>query len=140
MSKRPFLEESVELVVQFNELDMMAVVWHGNYFKYFEVGRTRLHSKYGIDAHDFINEGIAAPIIKVDCKYKRPLFYKDEIIVKARCYYTTEAKLTTRYKIYKKGDDRLRTVGLTEQVFLDKDNKLLLTQPELVKNFYTKMT
>ncbi len=139
MSSKLFFEESLELVVQFNEVDMIAVVWHGNYFKYFEAGRTKLHSKYGIDAYDFIQEGIAAPISKVECKYKSPLFYKDEIIVKAKCYYTKEAKLTTRYKIYRKNDNSLCTVGLTEQVFLDKDSKLLMTQPELIRNFFDRM-
>ncbi len=137
--KKIFYEESVELTVLFNEVDAMNVVWHGNYFRYFEAARSRLCAKHNIDIKDFIEAGIYAPVARSECKYKMPLFYNDSIIVKAVCYFQTDPKLVINYKIFNKNSSMCTTTGRTEQLYLDTDFNLLLEQPRLAKSFFEKM-
>ena len=40
---------SVTLKVPYYDVDLMQIVWHGNYLKYFEVARQALFREYGVD-------------------------------------------------------------------------------------------
>lgn len=40
-------QASVNLEIPFHDVDMMAVVWHGHYAKYFEIARCALLEKIG---------------------------------------------------------------------------------------------
>ena len=42
MRKKGVLQETVNIDVPFFDVDMMDVVWHGHYIKYFEVARCAL--------------------------------------------------------------------------------------------------
>jgi acyl-CoA thioester hydrolase len=137
--EKVFYEDSVELTVLFNEVDVMTVVWHGHYFKYFEAARSSLCKKHNIDAWDFKKAKIVAPISRAECKYKKPLFYQDGIIVMARCYYQIHPKLIIHYSVYKKDNNQLCAEGKTEQLFLDENLNLLMEQPPLIKEFFDKM-
>ena len=37
-----------EVLVRFNEVDSMSIVWHGNYVKYLEDGREDFGQKFGL--------------------------------------------------------------------------------------------
>ena len=43
----------IKLKVPFHDLDPLQVVWHGNYFKYFDIARFGLFEKAGIDLHRY---------------------------------------------------------------------------------------
>ena len=47
MRKEGVLQAEIELVVPFFDVDMMEVVWHGHYVKYFEEARCALLDKLG---------------------------------------------------------------------------------------------
>ena len=43
------LVEEITLAPAFHDCDPMQVVWHGNYFKYFEIARCALLQRYDYD-------------------------------------------------------------------------------------------
>ena len=45
MNKPYYLSHSIELSIPFHDVDSMQVVWHGNYFRYFENAREALLKK-----------------------------------------------------------------------------------------------
>ena len=47
MRKEGVLQAEIEMVVPFFDVDMMEVVWHGHYVKYFEEARCALLDKLG---------------------------------------------------------------------------------------------
>ncbi|MDP2123448.1 MAG: acyl-CoA thioesterase [Parvibaculum sp.] len=59
--------------VQFYDLDPMNIVWHGNYAKYFEIGRVVLLSKIGYGYNAMKDSGYAWPVIDMHVRYYRPL-------------------------------------------------------------------
>ena len=46
MLNDPRFTAEVELTVPFHDVDMMGVVWHGNYFRYFEIAREALLNQF----------------------------------------------------------------------------------------------
>ena len=61
----------------------MNVVWHGNYVKYFETARCALLEEIGYDYEAMRADGYAYPIVKIEAKYVKPVFFGDEIEVEA---------------------------------------------------------
>jgi acyl-CoA thioester hydrolase len=59
------------------DTDMMAVVYHANYLKYFERGRTGLIEDLGFSYIELENAGYFAPVYDVQATYKKPLRYGD---------------------------------------------------------------
>jgi acyl-CoA thioester hydrolase len=65
--------------VRYAETDQMAVVYHGNYFAFFEQARGEAIRNIGYTYADVEKLGVIMPVAHVDCKYIRPLRY-DELI------------------------------------------------------------
>jgi acyl-CoA thioester hydrolase len=76
-----FIEEQVN--VEFFDLDSMRVVWHGNYFNYFEIGRRVLLEKIGYNYDDMEEAGFIFPVVEAKVKYLGPLRFLDIAKIKA---------------------------------------------------------
>ena len=71
MRKEGVLQAEIELVVPFFDVDMMEVVWHGHYVKYFEEARCALLDKLGHNYRQMRDAGYAWPIIDLQVRYFR---------------------------------------------------------------------
>jgi len=71
------LNPSAEILLEvpFHDVDMMGVVWHGHYYKYFELARTALFRKFQCDTNDLLVLGMVLPVIESRCRYLSPLTY-----------------------------------------------------------------
>jgi acyl-CoA thioester hydrolase len=85
---------STQLRVRYAETDQMGVVYHGNYFLYFESARTESIRVLGITYADMEKMGVIMPVIDVHCRYLRPARYDDLLTIK-----TILKKLPTNHKI-----------------------------------------
>lgn len=116
MEKETFKSVEVEFKVPFHDLDPMAIVWHGNYLKYFDMARSALFDDAGIDLHRYLTDhNYAFPISRSSAKHIFPLRYSDEFICKAT---VTEAsyKIAMAFEIRLKKDNTLCAKGKGEQV------------------------
>lgn len=123
------LSETLPLKIRFSEVDSMSVVWHGSYVKYFEDAREAFGAKYGLGYMDIFGNGYYAPLVELDFKYRKPLLYgsKPEVTI---FYRPTEAaKIVFDYEIRDTSDGSLVATGHSVQVFMDKDYKLVWTNP-----------
>lgn len=68
--------------VRYAETDQMGVVYHSNFFYYFESGRAESIRSLGYTYADMEKMGVIMPIIEVHCKYLRPALYDDLLTVK----------------------------------------------------------
>lgn len=55
----------------------MGVVYHGNYFAWFEVGRVELLRSLGFSYAALEAEDCILPVVAVSCQYRRPARYDD---------------------------------------------------------------
>lgn len=102
--------------VPFYDLDPMQIVWHGNYFNYFENARVALFAHLGVDLFEYYSRTQCLfPIIKTSTKHIYPLRYGDEFICKADVV-EGKNKIVVDFEIRLKNDGKLCTRGRTEQI------------------------
>jgi acyl-CoA thioester hydrolase len=109
-------EATVLIQVPFCDVDPMQVVWHGNYFKYFDVAREKLFDDAGVDMYRMHTDtGLVFPVTRSQAKHIRPLRFRDQIKCTAR---VTEAeyRIVVEFEIRLASDGTLCTKGKTEHV------------------------
>lgn len=117
--KVPVLSAEVEVCVPFYDLDPLGVVWHGNYFKYFELARTEVMRRLGFDLEQMDLAGYACPVVEADCRYISPLRYGMRVLVRAEIQ-ETEHRLKIGYRITDKESGQKLARGYTVQVAVKK--------------------
>ena len=85
----PPLTAAVTLEVPFHDVDSMGIVWHGHYLKYFEIARTALMRRVGMDLAEMNASGCVWPVVTCEVKYLRPLRYGQAFGWKPSCRTTT---------------------------------------------------
>ena len=68
--------------VRYAETDQMGVVYHSNYFQYFEVARAEAIRDLGYTYADMEKEGVMMPVVEVQAKYLRPALYDQLLTIK----------------------------------------------------------
>jgi acyl-CoA thioester hydrolase len=71
-----------QLRVRYAETDQMGVVYHSNYFPYFESARAESIRQLGFTYADMEKMGVIMPVIEVQCKYIRPALYDELLTIK----------------------------------------------------------
>ena len=132
MSRELVVEK--ELEIRFSEVDMMGVVWHGNYPLYLEDAREAFGAEFGLSYALYIKENVFVPIVKMDVDYKRPVRFGMRPVIRIEYVPTDAAKVIFDYKLYDKESGDVFLTARTVQVFMDRDYKLMWFCPD----FYTQ--
>jgi acyl-CoA thioester hydrolase len=107
---------SVTLKVPYYDVDLMQIVWHGNYLKYFEVARQALFKKYGVDKRCYAEDTrYVFPVVRSMIKYIWPLRFDDEFICTA-VVREARVKIVLDFEIKLVSNGKLCVKGWTEQV------------------------
>lgn len=117
----------IALSPAFHDCDPMHVVWHGNYFKYFEIARCALLQRYDYDYPQMLESGYLWPVVDARVKYIRPLLYQQALRVRAQIS-EWENRLKIDYQIHDAADGQLLTRAHTIQVAVDATSKEMLYQ------------
>lgn len=97
-------EHEIEIRVRYNEADAMGFLHHGNYFAYFEMGRTELLRAQGGNYRQMESDGLLMVVVSIECKYRKPARYDDVLTLQTRIVRVTPAKLEHEYRLYRDGE------------------------------------
>jgi acyl-CoA thioester hydrolase len=111
-------QTSIDLQIPFHDVDMMEVVWHGHYVKYFEIARCALLDKIDYNYPQMRDSGYAWPVIDIGVRYARPAVFGQTITVKAQIV-EWENRLKMNYLITDKSTGARLTKGHSVQVAVD---------------------
>lgn len=111
--------------VRFVETDLMGVVHHSNYFRWFEVARVEYLRQLGILLNDMIAEDIVFPITDVDCKYRASAKFDDHILIEAELTEVSRVKMVFTYRVLREQDGVLLATGRTQNAFTNKQGKII---------------
>jgi len=92
-------EHQITFRVRYPECDGMGVVHHSNYFQYLEMGRVELLRASGISYAQLEMEGILFAVAKVECKYKAPARFDDELTLTTRVVRRTHVRIDHAYTL-----------------------------------------
>jgi acyl-CoA thioester hydrolase len=133
------LLDETEVHVRFNEADPLGIVWHGHYVRYFEDGRESFGKHYGVSYLDFYAQGLAVPVVSIQCDYKKPLRYGDKVVVETTFINSAAAKMKFSYKIFDARNRQVIAIGSSVQVFVDaKTFALQLITPPFFESWKKK--
>jgi len=100
--------------VRYAETDQMGVVYHANYFVWFEVGRTDLLRRSGWSYREMEADGVSLPVIHASCDYRLPARYDDELEIR------TAGAVATHVRV---ADGAVLVTGRTVHAALDRDGR-----------------
>ena len=110
--------------VRYAETDQMGVVYHSNYFIWFEIGRVELMRQLGFPYRDIEqNDGLFIAVADARCRYKAPARYDDEVIVRTHLKNVRESLVKFGYEVVRAGDGTLLAEGETTHIVTDKKMK-----------------
>ena len=131
MRKEGVLQAEIELVVPFFDVDMMEVVWHGHYVKYFEEARCALLDKLGHNYRQMRDAGYAWPVIDLQLRYIRGAQFGQRIRVRADLV-EWENRLKINYLITDVATGERMTRGSSVQVAVEiASREMLLASPRV---------
>ena len=122
--------------VQYYETDMMGIVHHSNYIRWFEEARVEFLKDLGFSYKEMEARGVISPILYVACSYKSSSSFDDIIKVRIRIEKLGAYKLYLKYELFNSESGVILVLGETQQGFLDLEGKpvsLKKTEPALYK-------
>jgi len=126
----PFVE--VEERVRYAETDGMGIAYHGNYFVWFEVGRTELCRRRGLTYREIESRGFFIVVVEAACQYKKPLRYDDAFIVRTTLREATAKKFVFGYDVLRKEDGEVLATGQTVHLVVNRQGKVAPLPQELL--------
>lgn len=127
-----------KIIPRYAETDQMGIIHHSVYAIYYEQARTDFFNEIGLRYDEIEKSGVMTPLVELNCKYKRPAYYNQEIEVRTRIIELTPAKFTLQYDIYDK-DEKLINVGKTTLAWADAENFKIINLKKVNPEMYDKL-
>jgi acyl-CoA thioester hydrolase len=121
----------VDLEVPFHDVDSLRIVWHGNYYKYAEIGRTALLRTKNLDVAELTKIGHGTVVIETRCRHTHPLRYADRFRVRS-WFEDIEHRVNIGFEIVNLTAGKRAAHGHTILASLDAEGGLLLVTPEIL--------
>lgn len=110
--------------VRYAETDQMGVVYYGNYFTWFEIGRIEFCRQVGLEYKRMENEDDSFIVVaEASCRYKRPARFDDLLTVRTRVTGSRRRTIHFGYEIFRQGSDELIATGETVHVVCDSQGR-----------------
>ena len=94
----------------------MGVVYHGNYFAWFEVGRVELLRQAGWSYKTLEGDGLSLPVIEATCQYRHPARYDDELEIRTVGRMASAVRVEFTYELVRMADARVLATARTLHV------------------------
>jgi acyl-CoA thioester hydrolase len=126
------MELTIEIKIRYDEVDKMGYVYHGNYAKYFHLSRTELLRTVGLCDKTLEEYNILMPVIEMNIRYLKPIFYDDVIKVSTRLFKTSYIKMFFEHNVFN-AKNELINKGTSTLALVDLDSRKPIRMPEFVK-------
>lgn len=117
--------------VYYEDTDFSGNVYHANYLKFCERGRSDFLRVLGLDQTAMFAEGAAFVVRRMNCDFLRPAKFDDVLTVETTPGEVAGARFELRQRVLR-GQEELFTAEVTA-VLVDRHGKPRRLTPELVK-------
>lgn len=100
----------------------MGVVWHGNYFRYFEIAREALLNQFDYGYRQMKASGYVWPVVDTRVKYRDAVTFEQRIRIRAHIE-EVENRLRIAYQIFDAQTGKRTTTGYTIQVAVEEASR-----------------
>jgi acyl-CoA thioester hydrolase len=107
--------------VRYVETDQMGVVYHSNFFVWFEIGRVELFRELGIVYKEMEEKDDCFIVVgECHCRFKRPARYDDLLRIRTRIAEASKRKIIFAYEVVNDASGELLATGETTHVICDR--------------------
>lgn len=118
-------KNETRLRVRYAETDQMGVVYHSNHLIWFEVGRVELMREMGFSYRDMErDDGRFIAVAEVKCRYRAPVYYDEEVVVRTQLKSVRESVVVFGYEIVRAENSALLAEGETTHIVTDSNMKI----------------
>lgn len=112
-----------ERAVNYYETDMMGVVHHSNYIRYFEEARIAFLEAIGLPYKRLEDNGIISPVLTINCDYKRMVQFGETVLIKVNLLEYNGIRMKVAYEVSDKATGKITTRGVSSHCFLTNSGK-----------------
>lgn len=109
--------------INYYETDMMSIVHHSNYIRFFEEARCDFMEQIGCNVKKLEDKGVSVAVVDAYAKYIIPLKFDDKVYITTKLTKMSAAKMEFEYEIRFADTDILATVGKTSHCCVNRSNK-----------------
>jgi acyl-CoA thioester hydrolase len=120
---------SIQIRVRYPETDPMGYLHHSRFLQYFELGRIELLRATGISYADLERAGVFFAVVKAEVRYKAPVRFDDELILKTRVTRKTHVRIEHTYELRR--GELVVAEGATTIASVDREGKVIVMPPEV---------
>jgi acyl-CoA thioester hydrolase len=111
------------LRVRYAETDAMGVVYHANYFVWFEVGRGDYFRAFGQDYGEWETLGYYLPVSEARARLHAPARYADVITVRTWIEKARSRSMTLGYEVRDAASQKRLVSGWTKHICMDREGQ-----------------
>jgi acyl-CoA thioester hydrolase len=111
--------------VIYGDTDRMGQAYYGNYFRWFEIGRTELFRAWGAPYREIEERGFFLPVSECGAKYSAPARYDEIIVVETRVDTAVKGGIKFDYRIFREDGQTLLAEGFTKHAFVDTTGRVV---------------
>jgi acyl-CoA thioester hydrolase len=111
--------------VIYADTDAMGIVYHTNYIKWFEIGRTELLRDMGIYYAVFESRGFNLPLTKAYCHYLLPARYDQVLLIETEIEYIKRASVKFNCSIWDEQQEKKLVDGYTVHACTNSEGKIV---------------
>ena len=127
--------------VRYAETDQMGVVYHSNHLIWFEVGRVELMRQMGFSYRDMERlDGRFIAVAEVKCRYRAPVYYDEEVLVRTRLKTVRESVVVFSYELVRADSGTLLAEGETTHIVTDSSMKVAALPEKYLTAFRAAIT
>jgi len=120
---------TINVRVYYEDTDLSGVVYHANYLKYMERGRTEYLREHNIDLDEYHADGIIFAVTEIKIQYRFPAKYGDFLTVQTELESISSFQVAFKAEIFNQ-DGKLLTRGVAKVVAVDKNTGSAVVLPE----------
>ena len=130
-SMKPYIHK-----VNYYETDKMGITHHSNYVRFMEETRVFYMDQMGWSYAKMEETGIASPVVSLECTFKKPTTFADEITIELKVEKLSPCKVTFVYEF--KHDNQLVCTAKSTHCFLDTNGRPVILEKQ-IPDFYNKL-
>jgi tol-pal system-associated acyl-CoA thioesterase len=114
----------LELRVYLEDTDAQGIVYHANYLRFFERGRSGTLESLGVPMDQVAQPDCRLVVYETRIKFRRPAFLGDRLEVLTSMLRASEYRLTFRQQVRRRGEIEALVSGEVDVVAIGKDGTL----------------
>lgn len=111
--------------INYYETDKMGITHHSNYVRFMEEARINFLDQIGFGFENWEKDGIISPVIGIECDYKRPTTFGDELRIQVGIVEYKRIKLSLSYTMINTKTEEIVCVGKSHHCFMNATGRVI---------------